>query len=171
MFLCFVHLPLTNIHLLMSTYQTPPTMLSIEANICIRKSAPEVFEAIVDPAVMKNYFISTGSGRMEEGVNLKWSWPEFEGAYDIRVGRVVIDELITFYWKGGEKETQVQLELSACGTGTRVRALEGEMEMNEAGIKWLKGNTEGWANFLACLKAWLEYGVRLREGAFDFMKK
>ena len=43
------------------------------------------------------------------------------------------------------------------------------MDNNEAGIKWLKGNTEGWANFLACLKAWLEYGIHLRKGAFDFM--
>ena len=30
-------------------------------------------------------------------------------------------------------------------------------------------NTEGWANFLASLKAWMEYGVNLRRGAFDFM--
>ena len=36
-------------------------------------------------------------------------------------------------------------------------------------LKWLVGNTEGWANFLACLKAWMEYKVNLRKGAFDFM--
>jgi hypothetical protein len=33
------------------------------------------------------------------------------------------------------------------------------------------GNTEGWANFLACMKAYLEYGIQLRKGAFDFMRK
>ena len=38
---------------------------------------------------------------------------------------------------------------------------------DEAGISWLKGNTEGWANFLACLKAYLEYAINLRKGAFD----
>ena len=42
--------------------------------------------------------------------------------------------------------------------------------LNEAGIKQLMGQTEGWANFLACLKAYLEYGINLRKGAFDFMK-
>jgi hypothetical protein len=26
---------------------------------------------------------------------------------------------------------------------------------------------EAKANFLACLKAWLEYGINLRKGAFD----
>jgi len=42
-------------------------------------------------------------------------------------------------------------------------------ENDEPGIYWLKGNTEGWANFLACLKAYLEYGINLRQGAFDFL--
>lgn len=39
--------------------------------------------------------------------------------------------------------------------------------MSENGICWLKSNTEGWANFLTCLKAYLEYGINLRQGAFD----
>jgi hypothetical protein len=37
------------------------------------------------------------------------------------------------------------------------------MKNDEAGIKWLQGNNAGWANFLACLKARLEYS------ALDFM--
>lgn len=31
--------------------------------------------------------------------------------------------------------------------------------------------TGGWSNFPACLKAWLEYGINLRKGAFDFLKQ
>jgi hypothetical protein len=56
------------------------------------------------------------------------------------------------------------------GNSTLVSVTEKGMENNEAGIKWLIGNTEGWANFLACLKAYLEYGINLRKGAFDFLK-
>jgi hypothetical protein len=52
---------------------------------------------------------------------------------------------------------------------TLVSITEKSMENDEAGIKWLIGNTEGWANFLACLEAWLEYGINLRKGAFDYM--
>ena len=52
---------------------------------------------------------------------------------------------------------------------TLVSITEKSRENDEAGIKWLMGNTEGWANFLACLKAYLEYGINLRKGAFDFM--
>jgi hypothetical protein len=54
---------------------------------------------------------------------------------------------------------------------TLVSITEKSMENDEAGIKWLIGNTEGWANFLACLKAWLEYGINLRKGAFDYMSE
>jgi uncharacterized protein YndB with AHSA1/START domain len=54
---------------------------------------------------------------------------------------------------------------------TLVKITEREMENDETGINWLKGNTEGWANFLACLKAYLEYGINLRKGGFDFLRK
>jgi uncharacterized protein YndB with AHSA1/START domain len=55
------------------------------------------------------------------------------------------------------------------GDTTLVTVTEKSRNNDEAGIKWLMGNTEGWANFLACLKAYLEYGINLRKGAFDFM--
>jgi hypothetical protein len=50
-----------------------------------------------------------------------------------------------------------------------VRITEKSRPCDEAGLKWLQGNTAGWANFLACLKAYLEYGINLRKGAFDFL--
>ena len=53
---------------------------------------------------------------------------------------------------------------------TLVRVTEGEKERNEKNLNWLVENSGGWANFLACLKAYLEYGISLRKGAFDFMK-
>ena len=64
----------------------------------------------------------------------------------------------------------VEMTLTPRGTGsTVVRIAEKSRELDEAGLKWLQGNTQGWANFLACLKAYLEYGINLRKGAFDFM--
>ena len=41
--------------------------LEIKAGIQILKPAAEVFEAIVDPDKMKNYFISESNGIMKEG--------------------------------------------------------------------------------------------------------
>jgi uncharacterized protein YndB with AHSA1/START domain len=67
-------------------------------------------------------------------------------------------------------ELLVEMTLSTRKDGsTLVTITEKGMNSDEEGIKWLKGNTEGWANFLACLKAYMEYGINLRKGAFDFM--
>jgi hypothetical protein len=57
------------------------------------------------------------------------------------------------------------------GNDTLVNITEKSRDNDESGINWLRQNTEGWANFLACLKAYLEYGINLRKGAFDYMRK
>lgn len=146
--------------------------LEIKASIQIQKPIHEVFEAIVDPAKMANYFISESNGRMEEGKKLEWYFPEFKTPVPVRIGKIKKDTYISYYWDGHEgKETLVEMNLVEKNvTNTLVIVTEKGCENDEAGIKWLKANTEGWANFLACLKAYLEYRINLRKGAFDFMQ-
>jgi len=147
-------------------------ILEIKAALQISKPANEVFEAIVDPVKMSNYFISKGSGRMEEGTQIMWQFPEFDSEFPIRVGKMERDRYISYYWEMDGIELLVEMILTPKGTdSTLVTITEKSRENDEAGIKWLKGNTEGWANFLACLKAYLEYGINLRKGAFDFMSE
>jgi uncharacterized protein YndB with AHSA1/START domain len=144
--------------------------LEIKAAIQIVKPVNEVFEAIVDPAKMSNYFISHGSGRMENGKEITWKFPEFDQLAPIRVDKIEKDKYISFYWENDGVDLLVEMTLSPSGdSSTVVNITEKSRKNDEAGIKWLKSNTEGWANFLACLKAWLEYGINLRKGAFDFM--
>lgn len=146
--------------------------LEIKTAIQIQKPVEVVFEGIIDPEKMKNYFISKSSGRMEEGKQIFWKFPEFDEEFPIRVGKVESNFYISYYWETDGKELFVEMSLSPTDSNsTLVIITEKSMGNNEAGIKWLKGNTEGWANFLACLKAYLEYGINLRKGAFDFMKK
>ena len=146
--------------------------LEIKAAIQVAKPAHEVFESIVDPGKMSNYFISTSTGRMEEGKSLTWRFPEFDMDVPVRVGRIRKDEFISYYWDHNGKELLVEMTLTPKEiNATLITVTEKSMENNAEGIKWLKGNTEGWANFLACLKAWLEYGINLRKGAFDFLRK
>ncbi len=146
--------------------------LEIKAAIQIQKPAEEVYEAIVDPENMKNYFISQSSGRMEKGKELTWKFPEFEGEVSIEVTNQIPDELISFVWEGAKaKKLQVEMVLHKMpDDSTVVKVTEGKMTADKAGIEWFGGNTEGWANFLACLKAYLEYGINLRKGAFEFRK-
>lgn len=145
---------------------------SLEINVAlqIQKPAHDVFEAIVDPAQMSNYFISKSTGRMEEGAQLTWMFPEFTIEVPVRVDTVEQDQYISYYWPAEDgRELLVEITLTpAPNNSTVVSISEKSMENNEAGITWLKGNTEGWANFLACLKCWVEHGINLRKGAWDF---
>ena len=143
--------------------------LKAKAAIQVLKPVEQVFEAIADPKQMSNYFIAHGSGRMEQGTTVQWSFPEFEGEFPVRVGKVVANSSIEFFWDHGDKQHTVTISLEPYKEiSTVVRIVETGESNTPEGIEWAIGNTEGWANFLACLKAWLEYGIHLRRGAFDF---
>jgi uncharacterized protein YndB with AHSA1/START domain len=145
--------------------------LSISTSLQIAKKPDVVFQAIVDPKHMTQYFISKSSGLMESGKTLQWEFPEFPDSYPVRILSIKENIYINFEWDGENHPLTVNIKLEARDNNksTLVTVVEKETENNEAGINWLKNNTAGWANFLACLKAYLEYGINLRKGGFDFM--
>ena len=108
---------------------------------------------------------------MEEGRQVIWQFPEFNTDVPILVDKIELNKYISFYWKNDNLDLLVEITLTPSNSHkTIVTITEKSRELDEAGLNWLKGNTEGWANFLACLKAYMEYGINLRKGAFDFLK-
>jgi len=157
--------------LIYKTIKMKTQLLEINTALQILKPIQDVFEAIVSPTKMTHYFISKSSGKMEEGKQLIWQFPEFDSDFPIRVDKIEKDKYISFYWKIDEFDLLVEINLTPIdGNMTLVSITEKSRKDDEAGINWLKRNTEGWANFLACLKAYLEYGINLRKGGFDFLK-
>ena len=145
--------------------------LEVEVALQILKPVNEVFEAIFDPEKMSNYFISESSGRLMEGRQVTWRFPEFEEGFTISVIKIEQDKYISYTWEVDGEDLIVEMQLTPIDSdSTLVTITEKSRENDEAGIRWLKSNTSGWANFLACLKAYLEYGINLRKGAFDFLK-
>jgi uncharacterized protein YndB with AHSA1/START domain len=145
-------------------------LLGIKTAIQILKPVNEVFEAIIDPDKMSKYFISKSSGWMEDGKQIMWKFPEFDLEFPIRVGKIQKNKYISYSWDVDGIELLVEMTLKSRGnSSTVITVSENSRNNDEEGIKWLMGNTEGWANFLACLKAYLEYGINLRKGAFDFL--
>lgn len=143
--------------------------LIAKATIQIQKPVSEVFEGIVNPEHMTKYFISESTGRMETGKELVWKFPEFPDECPVKNVEVEPSRSVSFVW---DVETVVMITLEAQHDGsTVVKVVEDGKAYNEESLRWVIGNTEGWANFLACMKAYLEYGISLRKGAFDFMKK
>lgn len=142
--------------------------LTAKATLQIQKPITEVFEAIVDSEKITKYFISESSGRIEKGAELTWIFGDFPGEIPVKVLEVQSNKLISFVW---DKETVVNIilepQLNQC---TVVKVTEGEKELNEKNLRWLTDNTFGWGNFLDCLKAYLEHGINLRKGAFEYLK-
>src|SRR5690606_29831878 len=142
--------------------------LTAKASLQIQKPIEKVFEAIVDPNHITQYFISKSSGRMETGMELTWEFGDFPGEFPVHVIEVVNQKSISFVW---DVETVVRINLESLpDTSTVVRITEGEKPLSVENLTWLTDNSFGWGNFLDCLKAYLEYGINLRKGAFDYRK-
>ena len=147
-------------------------LFEIQTALQIQKPISEVYNAIVNPEAMVQYFISESTGPMEQDKQVVWKFPEFDEVAPIHVGIVKPNRYISFTWTINDRQHQVEMLLTETeNNSTLVQIKERGGSNNEEGIIWLKQNTEGWANFLACLKAWLEYGIHLRKGAFDFMRE
>lgn len=143
--------------------------LESNASIQIQRPIEEVFEGIVNPAKMTHYFIAESSGRLETGKEVIWKFPEFPDRFPITQIQVEAARSISFVW---DPETVVTITLESLpDNSTVVRVNENGKALNEDNLKWVIDNSGGWANFLACMKAYLEYGIELRKGAFDFLRK
>ena len=143
--------------------------LTSKAALQIQKPIDEVYEAIVNPSIMTKYFISESSGRLDSKKEIRWKFPEFKGTFPITNIKTDKNKNIAFVW---DPETTVTITLKSLkDNSTLVKVNESGKELNENNIEWLVENSGGWSNFLACMKAYLEYGIQLRKGAFDFMKK
>jgi uncharacterized protein YndB with AHSA1/START domain len=142
--------------------------ISAKVQMGILKPAKEIFEAIVNPELMSKYFISSSTGKMESGKTLTWTWPDFDGEIQIKVGKVEKDKVVSFEWNGSGTNCVVVITLEAkTENKTLVIINESEWPADYKGAKQCMGQVEGWTNFLCCLKAYLEYGINLRVGAYS----
>ena len=143
--------------------------LESKAVIQIQKPIEEVFQGIVNPEKMTKYFISESSGRLKSEKEVIWKFPEFEDKFLVKEIKIENNSSISFVW---DPETVVKITLEKMpDDSTIVKVNENGKELNEDNLKWALENSGGWANFLACMKAYLEYGIQLRKGAFEFMRK
>lgn len=138
----------------------------------IKKPVDEVFEAVVDPDKLSGYFTTGGAkGRLETGATVMWDFHDFPGAFPVEVVEVETNKRITFKWdnevEGGDKVTTVTMRFEALEGGrTLVSIAEEGWPENDPGFKASYGNCMGWTQMLCAMKAWVEYGINLREGMF-----
>ena len=134
------------------------TTEKLEINVAMQIQRPvhQVYEAIVNPNIMSNYFISKSSGLMEEGNELVWNFSEFDIDYTLRIGKMIKDEYVSFYWHKDEVELLVEMTLvEKENNSTLITITEKSRDNDEKGLKWLSENTFGWTNFLTCLNGYI----------------
>jgi uncharacterized protein YndB with AHSA1/START domain len=137
--------------------------LCAQTELKISRPASEVFEAIVDPAKMAGYFISSGSGRMETGKTVTWKWDDVNAELAIQVRRVEPGKRIDFSWPASGVSTEVEIQLERVSDrATLVKIREDGWERDEQGIQRFGQQIHGWVHMLTCLKASLEHGINLR---------
>ena len=162
--------------------------MDLKFRVAARVARPvhEVFEAVANPDKLSNYFTTGGAkGRLETGATVTWDFADFPGAFPVEVVEVVPDEKVVLKWAANEGEppnlsdlegkvreakyqTTVTMTFTPLDGDTRtlVEIKEEGWRENEGALKASYGNCQGWAQMLAALKGWLEYGINLREGMY-----
>jgi uncharacterized protein YndB with AHSA1/START domain len=142
--------------------------LEAKVELKVLKPLSEVFEGVIDPKKMANYFITDGSSRMDEGKTVTWTFSDYGKAkLQVHVKNVEKDKSISYVWSASGVETVVNMKFTPVNpTTTSVKITESGWTKDDKGIARLVQQTHGWVHFLCGLKAFLEHGVNIRIGAF-----
>ena len=148
--------------------------VKFEVHVKVRKPVAEVFEAVYDPKNLNRYFTTGGaSGPLKEGTAVTWQFADGPDGgtprFPVEVTKVVPERLIALEWKAqdGDYKTRVELKFEALGpSATMVSISESGWRDTPEGRNSSYDNCGGWMQMASCLKAYLEYGINLREGFF-----
>jgi uncharacterized protein YndB with AHSA1/START domain len=134
----------------------------VSTKLKIHKPTNEVFEAIVDPIKIGNYWFSSSSERWEQGKSVTLRYDEYEAEGIINILEVEENKKIVFSW--GEESNEKTVVTISLKELDHVNTI---IEVNESGfnennpeiVNKMLGQKEGWVYMLTCLKGYLENGV------------
>jgi uncharacterized protein YndB with AHSA1/START domain len=140
-------------------------MAEIVANteMLIRRPVEEVFEAFIDPSVTSRFWFSDGTGRLEPGKRITWTWRWYGFSVDADVKLVEANKRILVEWTGYGYPTPIEWIFTGRPDGTTFVKVtnKGFRGSGEEAAQTAVGATEGFSFVLAGAKAWLEHGIQL----------
>jgi uncharacterized protein YndB with AHSA1/START domain len=152
--------------------------LKFEVQTKIQKPVEEVFKAVQDPDKLSGYFTNGGaSASLTEGTTVEWAFEdtpgERVGPFPVKVKKVIPNELITIEWEGAPgRNTIVEMKFEKAGPEeTIVRISESGWKENQEELNRSYMNCMGWTQMISALKAYTEYGINLRKGAYGGLYK
>ena len=134
----------------------------------ISRPVAEVYEAVVDPNQLSQYFTTGGAkGRLEVGASVSWDFADHPGVFPVEVIEAVLNERIVLRWDADQGHSTATMTFEALDDGrTLVTIEESGWPDDEAGRSASYGNCEGWTQMLCSAKAWVEHGINLRDGYY-----
>lgn len=157
--------------------------LRFTVTVKIQKPVEEVFDGVYNPAKLSQYFATGGaSGPLEEGTSVIWQFAGYPGEVPLQVKKVEKNRLIAFEWGAGEGVEdpdgtkrlvddegivcRVEMKFEQTRDSTLVSISEWGWPATQRGLHLSYGNCKGWTEMACFLKAFLEYGINLRKGAY-----
>jgi uncharacterized protein YndB with AHSA1/START domain len=143
-----------------------------EAQMLIRKPVAEVFEALVNPELTKNFWFTKGSGRLEVNKKVTWEWEMYNMSTPVIATEILQNEKILFVWGDDEPKT-VEFKFRSLSDGsTFVTVAEcGYDKTGDQLLEIVKQSTGGFTTVLDGLKAFLENHINLNLIADKFPKE
>ena len=134
-----------------------------KAQMLIRRGAPEVFEAFVDPAMTSRFWFSKSSGRLETGKRIQWDWEMYGVSTNLEVKAIERDTRILIEWNGPENPTSVEWTFEPKGPDRTLVVIKnwGFRGGVDQVVSQAMDSTGGFSFVLAGLKAFLEHGLEL----------
>lgn len=133
------------------------------AGMLIRKPVQDCYEAFVNPEITRNFWFTQGSGRLDEGRTVTWTWETYGVSSPATPKEIIPNEKIVVEWGEPDHASTIEWKFKTLGDGTfvTIRAY-GFAGDDDSRVKMAIDSTDGFAIVLCGLKAWLEHGIRLR---------
>jgi uncharacterized protein YndB with AHSA1/START domain len=133
-----------------------------QAEFLIRKPPAEVFESIINPDITTKFWFLKGSGRLEQGKQVRW---EFPGKLTAQVAVRAFEpnrRLVMEWWSEGKPPTTVEWLLTPDEGTTRLGVIHSGFVGEPASVEsQARDSTAGFTLVLAGLKAFLEHNLQL----------
>jgi uncharacterized protein YndB with AHSA1/START domain len=148
--------------------------IKFEVQTRIQKPVEQVFDAVQDPDKLSGYFTNGGaSAPLIEGTVVEWAFADNPDQapfkFPVAVKKVAPNRKIVLEWDGSkEGHTTVEMSFEPSGAdSTLVRIAESGWRESQEELNRSYGNCMGWSQMLSALKAYTEYGINLRKGAYE----
>ena len=132
-----------------------------KAQLLIRETVAQVFEALIDPAITSRFWFSKGSGRLETGKRIRWDWEMYDHHTYVDVKAIETNKRILIEWNGPENPSTVEWTFEDKGNNTTFVVVQnwGFKGTAYKVVAQAIDSTGGFTFVLAALKVFLEHAI------------